>query len=89
MNLNNTPSRGPLTASDLKPFWPPRRGGLPADTFPGCHGPCDQGRKLCPVPEACEAPTREPFDAACVIVWVMGTIGAWAAIIAFLLALRA
>jgi hypothetical protein len=21
---------------------------------PGCNGPCDQGRKSCPTPEACE-----------------------------------
>ena len=40
-NLNDTPSRGPLTANDLREHWP------------GCAGPCDQGRRLCPCPEAC------------------------------------
>lgn len=41
-NLNDTPSRGPLTADDLREHWP------------GCTGPCDQGRRLCPSPELCQ-----------------------------------
>lgn len=28
-----------------------------------CHGPCDQGRKPCPCPVACEMETPERFDA--------------------------
>lgn len=33
--------------------WPPRR----------CSGPCDQGRRECPCPDACERPpmTRRDF----------------------------
>jgi hypothetical protein len=73
----------PLTAEELQ-----RYRSMHSDSAPACAGPCDQGRKPCPVPEACEAPTREPFDAACVIAWVMGTIGAWAAIMAFVLTLK-
>ena len=83
VNLNDTPSRGPLTADDLA-----RYRNLHRVTLPNCAGPCDQGRKLCPVPEACEASEVDNLDASCVIVWVLGTIGAWAAIIAFLLVLR-
>ena len=26
-----------------------------ANAFPGCAGPCEQGRKLCPCPDACLA----------------------------------
>ena len=29
-------------------------------TFTGCAGPCNQGRRLCPCPEACHAPMNEP-----------------------------
>jgi hypothetical protein len=29
-------------------------------TFTGCAGPCDQGRRLCPCPEACNRPAEEP-----------------------------
>ena len=33
--------------------------GTEPDVLPhyaSCHGPCDQGRKKCPCPAACEAP---------------------------------
>lgn len=26
---------------------------------PGCNGPCQQGRGLCPTPEACELPSND------------------------------
>jgi hypothetical protein len=32
-------------------------------TFPDCQGPCDQGRKLCPCPDACERMVDEPRNA--------------------------
>ena len=63
MNLNNTPSAGPLTAADL-PQW--RTDGVDIDAIhrrtgsrdwlasqPQCSGPCDQGRRLCPCPDSC------------------------------------
>ena len=28
--------------------------------WPACHGPCDQGRKLCPSPDACRRSDDEP-----------------------------
>jgi hypothetical protein len=31
-------------------IWPPRRGGALTD----CSGPCAQGRRACPCPDACE-----------------------------------
>jgi hypothetical protein len=31
----------------------------PKQTFTACAGPCDQGRKLCPCPDACEAAADE------------------------------
>jgi len=43
VNLNNSPSLGALTAADFPPRVPP-----------GCTGPCDQGRTLCPSPAACQ-----------------------------------
>lgn len=46
VNLNDTPSAGPITAQDLREHWP------------GCHGPCDQGRRLCPCPDACRLMER-------------------------------
>lgn len=27
--------------------------------FKACHGPCEQGRKPCPCPMACEEPTSD------------------------------
>ena len=41
-NLQDTPSEGPITAEDLARHWP------------NCGGPCDGGRRLCQVPEACQ-----------------------------------
>ena len=29
---------------------------LPRASRPTCSGPCDQGRRACPTPEACQAP---------------------------------
>jgi hypothetical protein len=41
----------PITHADLAQHWPPRQAWLNA--MPGCHGPCDNGNKLCPCPDAC------------------------------------
>jgi hypothetical protein len=71
MNLNDTPSAGPLTAADLMLFQ--RTGAMagvdidaahrgretPRKTLTHCAGPCQQGRRLCPCPEACEAPAED------------------------------
>lgn len=64
--------------------------------WPSCTGPCDQGRKLCPCPEDCQRPDDDPprgrFDATCVMVWIFGVsiggLAIWAAVSAFLLALK-
>jgi hypothetical protein len=76
-----------LTAAQLE-----RYRSLHRVTLPHCAGPCDQGRKLCPCPEACEsaAPDDGALDAASgIIVWVAGTLGAWGVIVAVLLAMKA
>lgn len=58
-------------------------------TLTHCAGPCEQGRKLCPCPEACETPDKDSLNtSACVLVWIVGTLALWAAIISFALALR-
>ena len=36
---------------------------LPPDALPACHGPCEQGRKPCPCPTACEISQDEEDDA--------------------------
>jgi hypothetical protein len=51
--------------------------------FPACHGACQQGRKLCPNPEACQQDDDGKFSTiSCLIVWVFGSLAAWAAIVA-------
>lgn len=58
-NMNDSDPRGPLTEADLREHWPQRRGGA----WPSCSGPCDQGRKLCPSPDACRiTPQRRKTD---------------------------
>jgi len=60
MNLNDTKSRGPLTADDLRSVWP--MPGVDIDAvhhthrappLTSCTGPCRQGREPCPCPDAC------------------------------------
>ena len=57
INLQDTPSGGPLTAEDLE-----RHRNMHRVTFPVCAGPCDQGRRLCPCPLSCQLPDDEPAD---------------------------
>jgi hypothetical protein len=38
--------------------WPPRR----ARPLTGCTGPCEQGRRACPSPQACERGQRDDDD---------------------------
>jgi hypothetical protein len=64
-----------------------------ANHFRHCAGPCDQGHKLCPCPEACDADGYPDgkFDPTCAAAWIIAIISAlgfWAAIAAFALALR-
>jgi hypothetical protein len=33
---------------------------IKATTFPHCCSACDQGRKLCPCPIACQTPSEKP-----------------------------
>lgn len=44
-----------------------------------CHGPCDQGRKKCPCPVACEREAPEDFNALEIlgkfVVGVLALIG--------------
>ena len=49
-----------LTEADLDAH---QRGRMPVPpaTLTHCHGPCEQGRRLCPCPQACEA-EGEPFE---------------------------
>jgi hypothetical protein len=62
-----------------------------ADTFTNCNGPCQQGRRLCPVPEACQRIENDKdvlTPLACILVWVFGSIAAWAGIVALFLAIK-
>lgn len=49
-NCNDTPSGGQITEADLRKHWP------------GCTGPCDQGRRLCPCPAACQTHVSDEPD---------------------------
>jgi hypothetical protein len=82
-------------------YWPPRRGGVdidaihakhqkPKQTLPACAGPCDQGRKLCPCPEACErGAADDDMGAARGIVYALiASLAIWAFGTAVWLALR-
>ena len=40
------------------------------DTFTSCRGPCEQGRRLCPCPSACQRMADKPAPRAL-------TAGAW------------
>jgi hypothetical protein len=73
VNLNNAPNSGPLTAEELDRYRNLHRVTLPGvdidaahrgretprKTLTHCAGPCQQGRRLCPCPEACEAPAED------------------------------
>jgi hypothetical protein len=61
-------------------------GGLRIDThrpIPACSGPCEQGRKACPCPDACEAEDDAPHvsGAISVCVWLAvasaAVVAAW------------
>jgi hypothetical protein len=56
-----------------------------------CAGPCNQGRTLCPCPESCEImKDDEALNPAKGIIYALiGSLAAWAAVIAFALVLRA
>jgi hypothetical protein len=41
-------------------------------TFAGCAGPCDQGRKLCPCPDACNVAHEIPD--AWAEIWFWGVV---------------
>lgn len=51
-----------------------------SDTYPTCTGPCAQGRRKCPTPDACvlkEADTSESrYLVAAVIVCALAVLGA-------------
>jgi hypothetical protein len=52
--------------------------GTEPDVLPDweCHGPCQQGRQLCPTPEACERPGRDQdsADRALALMVVAATV---------------
>lgn len=54
-------------------------------TFAGCSGACQQGRLLCPHPEACEiaAPNDddEPMDRTGLFLMVLAILVSWAAVL--------
>ena len=62
----------------------------PKQTFSACAGPCDQGRKLCPCPEACErGAADDDMGAARGIVFALiASLAIWAFGTAVWLALR-
>lgn len=85
VNLNNSPSAGPLTAAELERY---RGMQNVAKTFTSCHGPCQQGRLLCPCPEACESaaeadlgPATGILVALAIVVGVVGIISLAAVLI--------
>lgn len=45
-------------------------------TLNHCQGPCDQGRKLCPCPTACERPSESETAARVreVVAWVIALL---------------
>jgi len=54
-------------------------------TFAGCSGACQQGRLLCPHPEACEiaAPDDDkPMDRTGAFLMVLSILVSWAAVLA-------
>lgn len=85
----------PLTEQDLDALQKWRAAPLAAGRNTHAHrysacrsGPCDQGRKRCPAPEACECadeprPPKEPGDATRIIGLI---IGSWALGLALLAA---
>lgn len=78
VNLQNTPSSGPLTAEDLAQW---RRTGSAA-TLTHCTGPCQQGRLRCPCPEACESMQVSEDALACatgIVRAVLWTLAIYAA----------
>ena len=105
INLNDTPACGPLTAEELDRYRNLHRVTLPGvdidaahrrrapgrQTLAHCAGPCQQGRRLCPCPEACEAATDDTDAlgaAKGVIVGLICGLAIWAAGAAAWLALR-
>lgn len=42
-------------------------------SWPTCSGPCEQGKKLCPSPEACQRPADE-LDDVVASVWFFGIL---------------
>lgn len=72
-----------LTESDLD-----RRIADKADTWPCCCGACEQGRRVCPTPDACQLATyepRPPMQAGDLLIVVALVLLSWAAIAATLL----
>lgn len=58
-------------------------------TFSACSGACQQGRLLCPNPQACEKPDPEdqdgpPMDRAGFYLLVLAILAAWAAMLGIL-----
>lgn len=51
-----------------------------SDTFPTCTGPCAQGRRKCPTPDACcikeDDSSEARYLAAAVIVCALAVLGA-------------
>jgi hypothetical protein len=66
----------------------PRRGGAHSAT--GCTGACDQGRRQCATPEACQQPAYEEgdgLDAARGIVLAVGVVCAAIAAVSLIVGL--
>jgi hypothetical protein len=59
-------------------------------TYPGCTSNCDQGRKLCPSPDACERGVDDDsLGAARGIVWALiASLVIWALATALWLSVR-
>jgi hypothetical protein len=58
--------------------------------LPACGGPCDNGNKLCPSPEACQRCEDDDGLGAArgIIVGVVCMLAFWCAVVAFLVALK-
>lgn len=53
--------------------------------WPSCVSNCDQGRKLCPCPDACQKPEDGSLGAATgVLIWIIGGLASWGAVIALI-----
>lgn len=50
-----------LSAAAIRSIDTAISGPMPLDTFAGCHGPCSQGRRFCPTPDACQIAEPDTF----------------------------